>query len=112
MTTASGLLPSQHGQPPEALETLSEYLELALDEGKRLILMRRGTEECPVYIGEPARWEGDLARHGTIGVALVDEILQLTAAGANRIAIGDQTYRFIRSFTHIADCGAVVFTPA
>jgi hypothetical protein len=111
MTTASGLLPSQHVQPPEALETLSKYLELALDEGKCAILMRRG-KDCPVYIGEPARSEGDLARHGTIGVALVDEILQLTTAGANQITIGDETYRFIRSFTHIADRGAVVFTPA
>lgn len=36
----------------------------------------------------------------------------LTEAGANRITIGDQTYGFIRSFMHIADCGAVVFTPA
>jgi hypothetical protein len=112
MTTASGLIPSQHVQPPEALKTLSKYLELALDEGKCVILRRRGTEDCSVCIGEPARSEGNLARHGKIGVALVDEILQLTAAGANRIAIGDQTYRFIRSFTHIADCGAIVFAPA
>ncbi|MFL9906872.1 hypothetical protein [Paraburkholderia sp. RL17-337-BIB-A] len=112
MTTTSALLPSQHEQPLESLLTLSRYLELALDEGECVILMRRGTDDCPVYIGDPTGAEGDLAGHGTIGVALVDEILQLTAAGANRIEIGDQAYRFIRSFTHIADCGAVVFTPA
>jgi hypothetical protein len=112
MTNNSGVVPSQHGQLPEPLLTLSRYLELALDDGECVILMRRGTEDCPVYIGDPTGVEDDLAGHGTITVALVDEMLELTAAGVNQITIGDQTYRFIRSFTHIADHGAVVFTPA
>jgi len=32
--------------------------------------------------------------------------------GVNRMTVGDQTYRFFRSFTHIADVGAVIFAPA
>jgi hypothetical protein len=112
MTTASGLLPSQHGQPPESLLTLSKYLELALDEGECVVLIRHGADVCAVYIGDPTGSADDLADHGTISAALADEILELTEAGANRITIGDQAYRFIRSFTYIADRGAVVFTPA
>ncbi|NPT62324.1 hypothetical protein [Paraburkholderia elongata] len=112
MTTDSGVVPSQHGQLQESLQTLSKYLELALDEGECVVLVRHGAEVCAVYIGDPTGAEDDLAGHGTIAVALADEVLDLTAAGANQITIGDQTYRFIRSFTHIADRGAVVFTPA
>ena len=112
MTTDSGVVPSQDGMLPEPLVTLSRYLELALDEGECVILIRRGTEDCLVYVGDPTGAEDDLAGRGAIAMALADEILELTAAGANQITIGDQTYRFIRSFTHIADRGAVVFTPA
>jgi hypothetical protein len=35
-----------------------------------------------------------------------------TQVGVNRITVGDQTYRFFRSFTHIANVGAVVFATA
>jgi hypothetical protein len=112
MTTASGSVPAQHGQPPKSLLTLSKYLELALDEGECVVLVRHGAEVCAVYIGDPTGSEEDLAGHGTIAAALADEILELTHAGVNRITIGDQTYRFTRSFTHIADDGAVVFAPA
>lgn len=62
-------------------------------------------------LGDP-KGADDLVGHGTIAATLADEILEVTKAGANRITIGDQAYRFIRSFTHIAGCGAVVFTPA
>ena len=111
MATASGLAPSQHGPTPESLLTLAEYLELALDEGECVVLMRRSTDICAIYIGDPSGSQDDLAGHGTIAAALADEMLELTEAGANRITIGGQTYRFIRSFTHIADRGAVVFAP-
>ncbi len=53
MTTASSLLPSQHGQPPESLLTLSSYFELALDEGECVVLTRHGADVCAVYIGDP-----------------------------------------------------------
>jgi hypothetical protein len=112
MTTASGLVPSQHGQPSESLLTLAEFLELALDEGECVVLMRHGADVCAVYIGDATGSQDDSAGHGTIAATLADGMLELTEAGANRITIGDQTYRFIRSFTHIADREAVVFAPA
>jgi hypothetical protein len=111
MTTASGLAPSKHGQPSESLLTLAEYLELALDKGECVVLMRDGVDVCAVYIGDPAGTPDDLAGHGTIAAALAGEILELTEAGANRITVGDQVYRFVRSFSQIAEGGAVVFTP-
>jgi hypothetical protein len=112
MVTTFGLAHSQHGQTPESLLTLAEYLELALDEGECVVLMRRGTDVCAVYIGDPTASHDDLAGHGTIAATLVEGMLELTVAGANRMTIGGQPYRFIRSFTHIADVGAVVFAPA
>ena len=32
-----------------------------------------------------------------IAAGMADEILELTQAGVNQIAVGDQTYRFVRS---------------
>jgi hypothetical protein len=111
MTSASSLVPSQHEQPPASLLTLAKYLELALDEGECVVLARQYSEHCAVYVGVPTGSQDDLAGHGVIAAALVTEMLELTEAGANRMTIGDQTYRFNRSFTNIADLGAVVFTP-
>jgi hypothetical protein len=37
----------------EAASTLSEYLELSLDKGKSLILVRSQGENSDVYLGEP-----------------------------------------------------------
>jgi hypothetical protein len=110
MATASGF--SLHGQTPKSLLTLAEYLELALDKGECVLLVRQGADICAVYIGDPTGSRDDLAGHGTIPATLADDMLELTKAGANRITIGDQPYRFRRSFTQIADVGAVVFTPA
>jgi hypothetical protein len=84
----SSAVPLQHGQPAESLLTLSRYLELALDDGACVVLVRRGADICSVYI------------------------LELTSSGANQMTIGDVAYRFVRSFTHIAERGATVFTPA
>jgi hypothetical protein len=75
-------------------------------------MMRHDADVCSVYVGDPADEENPLTGHGTIAAGVADEILELTQAGVNRIAVGDQTYRFVRSFTHIADVGAVVFGPA
>ena len=111
MATASDLTDSPQGQPPETLRALAEYLEFSLDKGKCLVMMRHGTDVCSVYIGDPSDEEGDLTAHGTIATALADEILEFTRSGANQITVGDQTYRFFRSFTHVAKVGAVVFAP-
>jgi len=111
MATASDLTDSPQGQPPESLQALAEYLEFSLDKGKCLVMMRHGTDVCSVYIGDPSDEEGDLTAHGTIATALADEILEFTRSGANQITVGDQTYRFFRSFTHVAKVGAVVFAP-
>jgi hypothetical protein len=111
MATASDLTDSPQGQPPESLRALAEYLEFSLDKGKCLVMMRHGTDACSVYIGDPSDEEGDLTAHGTIATALADEILEFTRSGANQITVGDQTYRFFRSFTHVAKVGAVVFAP-
>ena len=111
MATASDLTDSPQGQPPESLRALAEYLEFSLDKGKCLVMMRHGTDVCSVYIGDPSDEEGDLTAHGTIATALADEILEFTRSGANQITVGDQTYRFFRSFTHVAKVGAVVFAP-
>jgi hypothetical protein len=94
------------------LLALAKYLELALDEGKCVVLMRHGVGVCAVYIGDPAGLQDDLAVHGEIAAALADGMLESTQVGVNQITIGDQPYRFIRSFTHIGDQGAVVFAPA
>lgn len=74
-------------------------------------MMRHGTNICDVYLGDSTSSEGDLTRLGSIAAAVADEILELTQAGVNRITVGDQACWFIRSFTHIADVGAVVFWP-
>ncbi|MBB5441606.1 MULTISPECIES: hypothetical protein [unclassified Paraburkholderia] len=112
MNTASDLTCDPHGQTPESLRALAEHLELSLDKGKCVVMMRDGSDVCSVYIGDPAGEENDLTRHGTISAAVADEILELTQPGTNQITVGDQSYRFFRSFTHIADVGAVIFAPA
>jgi hypothetical protein len=37
-------------------------------------------------------------------------MLSLTSSGTNRIQIGDQLYRFVRSFTQVGEKAAVVFS--
>jgi hypothetical protein len=111
MATVSGSAYNPQGQTPESLLTLAEYLELSLDVGESVVMMRPRRDTCAVYVGDPAGPQDDLAGRGTITAALADEILELTQAGVNRITIGGQTYRFIRSFTHIDDGGAVIFAP-
>ncbi|MFM0499208.1 hypothetical protein [Paraburkholderia caffeinilytica] len=112
MTADSGLPYDPQGQTPASLLTLVEYLELSLDAGECVVMMRRGTDVCAVYLGDPADEDNELTGHGTIAADVADEILELTQAGGNQITIGGQTYRFVRSFTHIADVGAVIFAPA
>nr|WP_082855017.1 hypothetical protein [Paraburkholderia phytofirmans] len=112
MAADSGLTYDPQGPTPGSLMTLVEYLELSLNEGKCVVMMRNGPDVCAVYIGDPADEDNELTGHGTIAAGVADAILELTHAGLNRITVGDQTYRFVRSFTHIADVGAVIFAPA
>ena len=112
MTTSSELVNSPQDATPESLLALIKYLDLALDKGKSVVMMRHEVDVCSVYVGDPADEENPLARQGTIEAGVADEILELTQAGVNRIEVGDQVYRFVRSFTHVAGVGAVVFGPA
>jgi hypothetical protein len=112
MTTSSELVNSPQDATPESLLALLKYLDLALDKGKSVVMMRHEAGVCSVYVGDPADEENPLARQGTIAAGVADEILELTRAGVNRLEVGDQVYRFVRSFTHVAGVGAVVFGPA
>jgi hypothetical protein len=112
MASASDLTYGRQGQTPDSLRALAAYLELSLDNGKCVVMMRHDKDVCSVYVGDPAGEENDLTGHGTISAAVAYEILELTQVGVNRMTGGDQTYRFFRSFTHIADVGAVIFAPA
>ncbi|RDK01944.1 hypothetical protein [Paraburkholderia lacunae] len=112
MATASGFVDSPQEETPQSLLALVQYLELSLDKGKCIVMMRHDADVCSVYVGDPADEENELTGHGTIAAGVANEILELTQAGVNRLAIGDQTYRFVRSFTHVDGVGAVVFGPA
>jgi hypothetical protein len=111
MSTALESTDGPRAHTPESLLALAAYLEISLEKGKSVVMMRRDTDVCSIYIGDPAVEEGDLTRHGTISKAVAEELLELTQAGLNRITVGDQTYRFFRSFTLVSDVGAVVFAP-
>src|ERR1700758_104862 len=73
MTTTSGFSSSRQREPAESLLTLAEFLELALDEGACVVLIRNDVNVCAVYVGDPAGSQDALAGHGTIAVALVNE---------------------------------------
>ncbi|SAK53675.1 hypothetical protein AWB79_02046 [Caballeronia hypogeia] len=111
MSTDLEPIPDAQGRMSESLRTLATYLELALERGKCVVIFRRTTDTCSISIGDPADEERELKRHGAISKAVVDDLLGLTHTGLNRLSVGEQTYRFFRSFTVIDDVGAVVFTP-
>ena len=96
----------------EAASTLSEYLELSLDKGKSLILVRSQGENSNVYLGEPGEPDADLIRCAAIQNTVVHAILESTRSGLNELVINGQTYRFVRAFAQVAEHGAIVFTPA
>jgi hypothetical protein len=105
---------SGQGMPAEsseALMTLVKYLELSLDAGASLVMLRKSHDQCEVYVGDPAEAPDELVHQGAISTNLADEILVATRAGQNRVSIEDRTYRFLRNFTHIQRSGAVIFTP-
>jgi hypothetical protein len=111
MRTASEATSGLEGHTPESLQTLASYLEISLEKGKCVVMMRRDKDIFAVYIGNPADEDVKLTSQGTVSTAVAEEILELTQVGLNRMTVGDQTYRFFRSFTHVSDAGAVVFAP-
>jgi hypothetical protein len=94
------------------LRTLAGYLELALDEGESVVLMRIGTHVRSVYVGDPSSALEDLRDEGVVPAQQADEMLALTRIGLNRMTADEQQYRFLRSVRYIADRQVVVFTPA
>ncbi|MFL9933027.1 hypothetical protein P0D88_28270 [Paraburkholderia sp. RL18-103-BIB-C] len=111
MTHASGANTGQRAPLLEALLTLAEYLELSLDAGASLIVMRHASDTATLYLGDASGPREDLKRRGTVTASLANEILDATRAGVNVMEIEGRTYRFFRSFTHMDDVAAVVFSP-
>jgi nucleoside-diphosphate-sugar epimerase len=110
MTNASGANASQQGLQLEAQQVLAEYLELSLDAGASLIVMRHSNDIATLYIGDASGPREELKRRGTIAAALANEMLNVTDAGMNLLEIEGKTYRFFRSFTHVDNVAAVVFS--
>lgn len=103
---------SHEARDAEALATLSEYLELSLDKGKNLILVRGQSGKSDVYLGEPDDPQLEWVRCGSIQNTVASAILEATRSGLNELAIQGQTYRFVRMFTQVLDQGGVVFAAA
>jgi hypothetical protein len=103
---------------PQALQTLAEYLERALDKATSVVMMRHAPGVCTVYLGDPSGPREELRQVGAIAASLADDMpasladdmLESTASGANHKQIGGQPYRFVRSFTQIDGMAAVVFS--
>jgi hypothetical protein len=111
MTPSNAAIYQSQACTPESLRTLAGYLELALDEGESVVLMRVGTHVRSVYVGNPSGALANLTDHGVVAAFQADEMLALTRLGLNRITADNQQYRFMRSVRYIADRQAVVFTP-
>jgi hypothetical protein len=111
MTPSNAAIYQSHTCTPASLRTLAGYLELALDEGKSVILMRIGAQVRSVYVGDPSGALDDMTDSGVVDAFQADEMLALTSLGLNRITADGQQYRFVRSVRYIADRQAVVFTP-
>jgi hypothetical protein len=112
MTTASGWVNGSQDETSESLRTLVRYLELSLDKGQSVVMIRNQSGEFSVSLGNLADDENPLKRLGTIAAAIAGEILAFTHPGANLITTGDETYRFFRSFAQVGEAGAIVFAPA
>jgi hypothetical protein len=111
MTPSNAAIYQAQTCTPESLRILAAYLELALDEGESVVLMRIGAHVRSVYIGDPSASLEDLRDEGVVQAEQADEILALTRIGLNRITADSQQYRFLRSVRYIADRQVVVFTP-
>jgi hypothetical protein len=112
MTTATGSAYAMQTSTPASLRELANYLELALDAGQAVVVMRYGASERPVYIGDPNGSLDEFAISDAFAAHLADEVLTLTAPGMNRITADGQIYRFTRTHRYIADRQAVIIAPA
>ena len=111
MTTGTGSAHAMRASTPASLRELANYLELALDAGQAVAVMRYGESERSVYIGDPDASLDELSSNGVVAAYLADEMLALTEPGVNRMTADGQTYRFTRTHKYIADRQVVVFAP-
>ncbi|MGH8777889.1 hypothetical protein [Paraburkholderia sp.] len=112
MASATELPLHERGKISESLQTLAEYLELSLDRVESVVMIRHTSDVCTVYLGDPTAPLEDLKKRGTISAACANEMLELTRSGINEMEIGDQAYRFVRTFAQIGDNAAIVFSGA
>ena len=94
------------------MRELAYYLELALDAGQAVVVMRYGASERLVYIGDPDSSLDELSSSVAVAAHLADEMLALTEPGMNRLTADGQIYRFTRTHRYIEDRQAVIFAPA
>ncbi|MBN3751983.1 hypothetical protein G3N95_03460 [Paraburkholderia sp. Tr-20389] len=93
----------------EAMATLSEYLELALDKGGHLVMVRSQSGTSSLYLGDVSASDDELKKCGSIQNELADAILASTQSGFNELTVNGGAYRFVRTFTQVGNKGAVVF---
>lgn len=94
----------------EAMATLCEYLELALDKGGHLVMVKsQGDGTSTLYVGDLSAADEKLSKCGVIRNDLADAILEATGSGLNALDINGEAYRFMRFFTEVGSQGAVVF---
>lgn len=93
----------------EALATLTEYLELALDKGHHLIMVRSQSDTSTLYLGNVSSSEEELTKCGLVANELADAILEATVSGFNELSFDGGTYRFMRTFSQVGSKGALVF---
>ena len=92
------------------MATLSEFIELALDKGGHLVMVKSRTSgTCTLYVGDETMSDEDLSKCGVIQNDLADAILDSTQSGLNELSINGEAYRFMRFFTQVGRQGAVVF---
>ncbi|WP_309834899.1 hypothetical protein [Caballeronia sp. LZ065] len=110
MTTSDETTETGDTQRVQALQALADILERALDRATSVVLMRHVPEVCTVYLGDPSGAPEELRKVGTLPREVADEMLKLTSSGLNRVQIGDQLYRFARTFTQVNENAAVVLS--
>jgi hypothetical protein len=102
MTIATGSAYAMGTSTPASLREFANYLELALDAGQAVVVMRYGENHRSVYIGDPADSLDTLSSSDALAAHLADEMLALT----------EPVYRFTRTHRYIEDRQAVIFAPA
>ena len=91
------------------MATLSEYLELALDKGGHLVMVKTKSGTSTLYVGDIPLSAENLRQCAVIQSDIADAILDATGSGLNEMDINGETYRFMRFFTEFDDKGAVAF---